>query len=98
MRSRRGAYGVNLYNEAKWNYLKLLEKQEVLWSQRAKQYWLKHGDNNTRFFHRFASTRKEHNKIRRLKDADGNWRDTEEAIQGTIIKYFVRDFLGEQYG
>ncbi|XP_074359582.1 uncharacterized protein LOC141698981 [Apium graveolens] len=62
-RSRRGAYGVKMYNEARWNYLKLLEKQDVFWSQRAKQYWLKHEDNNTRFFHRFASTRKEHNKI-----------------------------------
>ncbi|XP_074337072.1 uncharacterized protein LOC141674252 [Apium graveolens] len=29
MRSRRDAYGVTKYNEARWNYLKLLEKQEV---------------------------------------------------------------------
>lgn len=40
--------------------------------QRAKQFWLKDGDQNTRFFHTWASARKKTNKINRLKDANGN--------------------------
>lgn len=32
-RSRRDAYGVKKYNEARWEFLQLLEKQEVYWKQ-----------------------------------------------------------------
>ncbi|WOG99649.1 hypothetical protein DCAR_0519003 [Daucus carota subsp. sativus] len=36
LKSRRDTSGVRMYNEARWNYLRLLEKQEVFWRQRAK--------------------------------------------------------------
>lgn len=73
-RSRRDNYGVRKYNEARWEYMKLLEKQEVYWKQREKQYWLREGDQNTRYFHNFASGRKKHNRLTRLKDKNGEWR------------------------
>lgn len=92
LRCRRDMDGVRRYNEARWNYLRLLEKHEVFWRQRAKQYWLKDGDRNTRFFHKFAATRKEHNRIKRLKNDAGEWQDTSESIQDTIIKYFENIF------
>lgn len=66
LRSRRDKYGINQYNEIRWVYLKLLEKQEIYWHQRAKQFWLQHGDQNTGFFHKYASTRKENNFIKGL--------------------------------
>lgn len=37
-RSRRDAYGVRKYNEARSEFLKLLERQEVYWKQWAKQF------------------------------------------------------------
>ncbi|KAL8115005.1 hypothetical protein AgCh_021723 [Apium graveolens] len=98
LKSRRDRGGVSLYNEARWNYLRLLEKQEVFWSQRAKQYWLRNGDNNTRFFHKFATTRQKHNRIQRIKDANGDWQDTEEGIQNTITRYFENIFLESDEG
>ena len=61
-------YGINQYNEVRWVYLKLLEKQEIYWHQRDKQFWLQHGDQNTQFFHRYASTRKANNDIKGLND------------------------------
>lgn len=92
MRTRRDVRGIRRYDEARWNYLRLLEKQEVSWRQRAKQYWLRDGDKNTRFFHKSASTRNEHNKIKKLKNEDGEWQDTDEAIQDIIVQYFEKNF------
>lgn len=37
-RSRRDAYGIRKYNEARSEFLKLLERQEVYWKQRAKKF------------------------------------------------------------
>lgn len=47
LRSRRDTHGVKRYNEVRWEYFNLLEKQEVYWKQRAKQHWLREGNKNT---------------------------------------------------
>ncbi|XP_074337634.1 uncharacterized protein LOC141674831 [Apium graveolens] len=98
LRGRRDSVGVGRYGEVRWRYLKLLEKQETYWSQRAKQFWLKDGDKNTRFFHRYASIRKEHNKIKRLKDEHGVWQESDEEIQAIISKYFEQIFTRSRSG
>lgn len=92
LRSRRDAPGVQMYNKVRWEYLKLLEKQETYWKQRSKQFWLQEGDQNTRFFHRYASMRKKKNGLQRLKDENGEWKEESEDIQGVITRYFAQLF------
>lgn len=48
----------------------LLQQEESYWKQRAKVFWLKEGDENTRFFHSSASARKKANKITYLENKD----------------------------
>lgn len=38
LRTRRDREGVYQYGKARWQYLKLLEKQKTFWRQRAKRY------------------------------------------------------------
>lgn len=38
LRLRKDRHGMNQYNEARWAYLKLLEKKENFWQQRARQF------------------------------------------------------------
>lgn len=43
-----------------WSWLK---KKEIYWAQNSRIQWLKLGDKNTRFFHTFASIRRNKNNI-----------------------------------
>lgn len=91
--SRRDALCIQRYNKARWDYLNLLEKQEVYWKQRVKQHWLREWDKNTRFFHRFASARRQNNKLDRLKDANSDWQETIAGVQSVINEYFTELFM-----
>ncbi|KAL8145163.1 hypothetical protein AgCh_003389 [Apium graveolens] len=42
-RSRTDTSGIQKYNNAHWQYMKLLEKQEIFGRQREKQFWLRDG-------------------------------------------------------
>ncbi|XP_073020951.1 uncharacterized protein [Primulina eburnea] len=66
------------FKETNAQLASLLVEEEDYWRQRAKQYWLKEGDRNTRFFHTSASARKQTNKISGLKDVNGHWQDEQK--------------------
>ncbi|XP_074362468.1 uncharacterized protein LOC141702742 [Apium graveolens] len=84
-RSRRDAYGVEKYNRARNEFHELLKRQEIYWQQRSKQFWLKDGDQNTRFFHKYASSRRRNNTVTKLKDKDDNWRDDVHGVQQSVF-------------
>ena len=46
----------------------LMEKEEVMWHQRAKKNWLKFGDQNTKYFHCRTTDRNKRNYISGLED------------------------------
>lgn len=45
-----------------------LYRNEIYWSQRSRVQWLKHGDQNSKFFHQFASHRRRVNGLRGILD------------------------------
>lgn len=95
-RSRRDGYGIQKYNDARNEFSKLLERQEVYWKQRSKQFWLREGDQYTRFFHRFASGRRKNNQVSRLKNKQGDWIDNVQGLQDITTKYFTELFKSSQ--
>lgn len=66
----------------------LLEQEEIAWQQRAKQHWLKDGDNNTRFFHLCANQRRKSNFLACVEDTRGNLYQTHEEINGVFMDHY----------
>ncbi|KAA3472112.1 reverse transcriptase [Gossypium australe] len=64
------------------------DKDEVFWEQRAKINWLKHGDRNTGFFHRSASSRHKRNRIVGLESAEGRWISQPDAMLKEAVTFF----------
>lgn len=67
----------------------LRRKEEVLWWQRSRINFLKYGDSNSKWFHLKASERKRHNRITKLRDNDGIWRESEDELQKVVVDYFM---------
>lgn len=51
---------------------KFLEQEEMYYSQRRLD-WLNFDEKNTPYFQNFASARRAHNRIKKLKDHSGVW-------------------------
>ncbi|KAL8147586.1 hypothetical protein AgCh_005052 [Apium graveolens] len=79
-----------------WGDRKLLSQQEYFWKQRAKQHWLKAADNNTRYFHVYASARQRKNDINRLKDDSGVWHDWKLGLGDLIGNFYEQLFKSNE--
>ena len=66
----------------------LLLKQEIYWAQRSRVAWLKHGDNNTKFFHSKVTQRHRRNHIKGIKNSQEHWEKEVEDIAKVAIDYF----------
>ena len=68
------------------------KEEDLYWRQRAKENWIKDGDQNTRFFHASANQKKKASVITAIKDEQGrNW-ETEDQIGEAFIQYFQNLF------
>ena len=66
----------------------LLEDEELYWGQRAKAYWLREGDRNTKFFQAHALERHKQNTILGLWDDHGRWCEEKDSIARAAVGYF----------
>lgn len=58
-------------NELERRKQKFLKQEEASWRLKSRATWLKEGDKNTKFFHRFANSRREKNSIWKISDGQG---------------------------
>lgn len=68
---------------------RLLAQDDAYWKQRAKTYWYKDGDRNTKFFHASASARKKVNRIVSIDDSNGNKVTDTQGMKDVAKNYFV---------
>ncbi|KAI0496381.1 hypothetical protein KFK09_022697 [Dendrobium nobile] len=65
-----------------------LARLSTWWKQRAKVNWINEGDQNSKFFHSFASAMRNANFIANIKDELGILVDKQNEIEEVQIKYF----------
>lgn len=66
----------------------LWQQEEKYWCQRSRVKWLKWGDRNSSFFHASTVQRRGKNRIKRLRDQDGEWVEGRENIFSHILHHF----------
>jgi len=63
----------------------ILNMQEGKWWLKSHSIWIKGGDKNTNFFHRYASQRKRDNTIWELKNAQGRAICSKKDLQEEVV-------------
>ncbi|RVW43273.1 hypothetical protein CK203_105923 [Vitis vinifera] len=88
-----GASGdVALLNHAEYELNLVLRQEEEYWKQRAKLFWLKAGDSNSRAFHLAASKRRSRNAIANLRGEDGQMYGMDNGAKQIVVDYFEQLF------
>ncbi|XP_062021454.1 uncharacterized protein LOC133738034 [Rosa rugosa] len=73
----------------------LLALQETYWRQRSRALWLKDGDQNSAYFHRVASQRRNKNTIKGLLTPLGVWETDHLALRHLMANYYTQVFHSE---
>jgi hypothetical protein len=66
----------------------LLKEIEEQWRQRSRAIWIQSGDLNTKFFHNFASFRRNHKYVWEIQDEEGLVYRGQENIKEATVKTF----------
>ncbi|XP_057863188.2 uncharacterized protein LOC131071390 [Cryptomeria japonica] len=78
----------NQYNE-------ILTREEIYWQQKSREYWLKEGDKNTKFFHNSVEARRSWNKITSIHNKGNVLLENLEDINSEVISFFLTLFSKE---
>ncbi|KAF7835215.1 reverse transcriptase [Senna tora] len=76
-------------------YKRVLEQEELLWCQKARVNWLKHGNRNSKFCHASTVIKRRRNRVNMLKKKDGDWVKEDDILKDMAVNYYENLFIGE---
>ncbi|KAF7831333.1 ribonuclease H [Senna tora] len=84
-----------LENDLKNELDEVLKQEEILWFQKSRGQWIHDGDKNTRLYHTKTIIRRRRNKVKALKDDEGDWVEDPDKIKEMAISFFTKLFHDE---
>lgn len=73
----------------------ILEQEDVRWNNWGKQNWYMNGDQNTPFFHAWATHRRKINHIKKIEDEEGREWGKPEEVRKAFIDFYQQLFTTE---
>jgi len=70
----------------------ILRREKEQWRLRCRALWLANGDNNTKYFHNFASQNKVRKHIWEIKGGNGEFVTDHDSLKEEPIHYFKNFF------
>jgi hypothetical protein len=67
---------------------RLLQAEEELWRLNNRATWILSGDKNTKYFHRFASFRRNKKQLWEVKDETDHFHSGQEDIKKEVVRHF----------
>lgn len=74
----------------------VLNQEEILWFQKSRTKWLNDGDRNTTYYHTKTTIRRRQNRVRALKDRNGDWVEEEAEVESMVNDFYKTLFQEEQ--
>ena len=68
----------------------LLERECLMWQQRARSLFLRSWERNTHYFHQKVSHRYKRNRILGLKNNNGAWCTSDQQIKEIVVSFYER--------
>ena len=66
--------------------------EEITWSQKSREVWLKEGDRNTSFFHKMVNAHRRRNNVDEIR-INGVWLLEENEIKEGVVVNAFRSLL-----
>ncbi|XP_074352235.1 uncharacterized protein LOC141691391 [Apium graveolens] len=98
LKNREDDDGVQIYFYEKDKLGDLLSHEEAYWKQRAKSFWLKDGDTNSKYFHVTTSSRKKLKFLACLKNEKGSLVTNHVDMCILLKNYFTKVFTEDGGG
>ena len=70
----------------------LLEREQIMWAQKARSTWVIQGDRNTKFFQTMVKQRRARTCIIQLKNFEGILTKNPEEIESILLNHFKHHF------
>ncbi|XP_074277442.1 uncharacterized protein LOC141601077 [Silene latifolia] len=79
----------NAERECAQDLVNLTKARNSFLAQRAKENWVKNGDENTAFFHASIKRRRAHNRVYHFKDKEGKLCTTPQRFKSAFEEYYI---------
>ena len=70
----------------------LMDREQIMWAQKAKKDWDIKGDRNTKKFQAVVRARRRRNQISQIKTQDNKWLSDHQEIEQHFVDHYINLF------